>query len=111
MMPAWISSALLPPPTDRAVFVRFGSNMFDAGYSKWRKKWFMLGGGREEEIADPPLWFDRDAPDNAEADLRLIRAQGAVSARRSKAPVQGEFVLASPDSETLSKAVGGAGGA
>jgi hypothetical protein len=46
---------------NQTIMVRFGSVVFDAYYSKWRKQWFMLmAGGREEKIAEPPMWFCDD---------------------------------------------------
>jgi hypothetical protein len=109
-MPAWVSSALRPPPLDRTILVRFGGSMFDAGWFRWPGKWFQLvpGGGRQE-IADPPLWWDKEAPDQSiEEERRLVFGKETTSAR----PVRGARQLAlnwdGDDSGILSTPRGGA---
>lgn len=104
MMPAWVSSALRPPPANRTVTVRFGSNIFSAAFSKW-KGWVMIPG--EEAITEPPLWFDHEAPDmDPEAERTLIFGQRAeaTSTRRTRGPVQRELSFAPSDSGSLSRA-------
>jgi hypothetical protein len=103
MMAAWVSSSLRPPPKHGRVTVRFGARFFDAGWSEWRGKWFELYPGRQEEIPDPPLWWDRDAPEiSKEEERRLILGQEQTSVRRSRGDKQLDLFGASPDSEKLS---------
>lgn len=88
----WVSTWRLPPPHNQTVMVRFGATVFDAAYSKWQNKWFMvLPGGQEEEIAEPPLWWCRD-PQKAklaatEPDAIMPNVE-KLSFRRSRRPKQ-----------------------
>jgi hypothetical protein len=103
-MPAWVSSALRPPPQDRTVSVRFGGSIFFAGWFPWPGKWFhLLPGGGRQEIADPPLWFDKDAPDvTIEEEQRLVFGQEVTSAKPVLGPRQLGFDWTAGDSQELS---------
>jgi hypothetical protein len=103
-MPAWVSSAVRPAPRDRTVFVRFGSSMFDAGFCRWRNKWFALYPGSREEIPGPPLWWDREAPSiSKEAEYLLVFGRGQTSARAPRGPRQALLSFEMTDSNSLSR--------
>lgn len=108
-MPAWVSSALRPAPQDRSVLVRFAGNMFFAGWFRWPGKWFSLEpNGSRREIADhPPLWWDRDAPDQSpEEERRLVFGQETTSAKPLRGARQLDLFGALHDSGTLPKSSG-----
>lgn len=109
-MPAWVSSAVRPAPRDRSVFVRFGGIMFWAGWFEWPGKWFALEPkGVRREIADPPLWWDREAPDQTlEEEQRLIFGQETTSPRPQRGARQLSLFPTADDSQTLSRARPGA---
>src|SRR5438552_1570595 len=102
-MPAWVSSAVRPAPRDRSVMVRFGGSIFFAGWFPWAGKWFhLLPGGGRTEIGDPPLWFDRDAPDlTIEEERRLVFGQETTSAKPLRGHQQLGFNLEVSDSGML----------
>jgi hypothetical protein len=104
-MPAWVSAAARPAPRDRTVFVRFGGTMFWAGWFRWPGKWFALEpGGRRREIADPPLWWDKDAPDQSiEDEQRLVFGQETTNPRPLRGARQALLSFEGDDSKALSK--------
>lgn len=109
-MAAWVSSAVRAAPRDRTISVRFGSMIYFAGWFTWPGKWFALepGGGRTE-IADPPLWWDQDAPEQSiEEERRLVFGEETTSARPRRGARQLDFCLEPDDSKTLSQANSGA---
>lgn len=110
MMPAWVSASVRAIPLDRTVFVRFGGLLFNAGYSRWRAKWFAIEpGGRETEIATPTIWWDPDAPDISKDEERaLVFGQETTSARPQRGARQMAFGFDGGDSVRLSPAAGGA---
>ncbi len=56
----WVSTLRIPPPQNKTVSVRFGASVCFAAYSVLRRKWFLVAGSYEEEIAAPSLWFCTD---------------------------------------------------
>lgn len=105
-MAAWVSAAVRPAPRDRTVSVRFGSTIYFAGWSLWHCQWFAVEpGGRQTDIADPPLWFDRDAQDQSiEDERRLVFGPETTSAKPLRGARQLDFCLEPDDSGKLSHA-------
>jgi hypothetical protein len=68
-MMAWISTALRKPPTDRVVMGKYGASVIDVGYCRVLNRWYwVIPGGHEQRIEEPPLWWDRDT-DNDELSV------------------------------------------
>lgn len=58
-----------PPPPGIALFVKSGSVLYFAAYSKWQNKWFHQHNGTETECDPPDYWWD-DAKDTSDQPLR-----------------------------------------
>jgi hypothetical protein len=59
-MKRWVFTYRVEPPANKTVSARFGSSVVFAYYSKLLERWYLIAGGTEERIEDPPMWFCED---------------------------------------------------